>query len=82
MSKNTVEIVTAFIAREQSYSPEDITLTTRLTDLGIDSLQAIIMFYEFEEQFDVKIPIELIETTETVGNVVDLLEELTKISSH
>lgn len=64
------------IAREQKCSPEDLTLETRLEDLGIDSLKAITIVYQLEERFEIEIPNELIETIETVGDIVANIDQL------
>lgn len=64
------------IAREQKCSREDIDLETRLEDLGIDSLRAITILYQLEEQFSIEIPNELIETIVTVNDIVKGIERL------
>ncbi len=79
MAKSMIEMVTEVIAREQQCAPGNITLTTRLEELGIDSLKAITILYELEEEFDVEIPNEVIETIDTVGDIVSRLEELAEI---
>ncbi len=79
MAKSMIEMVTGVIVREQQCAPGNITLTTRLADLGIDSLKAITILYELEEEFDVEIPNEVIETIDTVGDIVSRLEELAEI---
>ena len=64
------------IAREQKCSPADLTLETRLEDLGIDSLKAITILYQLEEQFEIEVPNELIETIVTVGDIVNNIDQL------
>ena len=70
------DVVFEAIAREQKCSPEDLTLETRLEDLGIDSLRAITIVYQLEEQFEIEIPNELIETIVTVGDIVTNIDQL------
>ena len=72
----TKDAVFEVIARAQKCSPEDISLTKRLDELGIDSLRAITILYELEEVFDVEIPNEMIESVTTVGDIVDGLDKL------
>ena len=69
-------VVFEAIAREQGCSPEDLTLETRLEDLGIDSLRAITILYQLEEQFDIEVPNERIETIVTVGDIVTNIDQL------
>jgi acyl carrier protein len=64
------------IAREQKCSPADLTLETHLEDLGIDSLRAITILYQLEEQFEIEIPNELIETIVTIGDIVTNIDQL------
>jgi len=73
MLKKTVIDV---LARERQCSTEEISLETRLEDLGVDSLKAITILYELEEQFDIEIPNEVIETITTVGDIINCLENL------
>ena len=73
MVKNTVIDV---IAREQKCSPADLALETRLEDLGIDSLRAITILYQLEEQFEIEVPNELIETLVTIGDIVTSIDQL------
>ena len=70
------DVVFEAIAREQKCSPEDLTLETRLEDLGIDSLRAITIVYQLEEQLEIEIPNELIETIVTVGDIVTNIDQL------
>jgi len=70
------DIVFEVIAREQKCPPEGLTLGTHLEDLGIDSLKAITILYQLEEQLEIEIPNELIETIVTVGDIVTNIEQL------
>ena len=56
--------------------PEDVSLDTRLDELGIDSLGAITIMYELEERLDVEIPNEVFGSLKTVNDIVSLLEQL------
>ena len=69
-------MVFEIIAREQKCSPVDFTLETHLEDLGIDSLRAITILYQLEEQFKIEIPNELIETIVTIGDIVTNIDQL------
>ena len=43
-------------------------------DLGADSLDLFELVMSFEDEFDVKIPVEDLENIKTVGDVVDYIE--------
>jgi acyl carrier protein len=55
----------------QSIQPE-----TRLEALGIDSLKAINIVYELEEEFDIEVPNELIAELTTVQDIETTITDL------
>lgn len=55
----------------------EITVNDKLTDLGLESLDAIEMVFDLEEKFDIEIPLNANEAQlnmETVGDVVQAVE--------
>lgn len=68
--------VVEVISRERKCAPEDVTMKTRLSELGIDSLQAITILYELEERFEIEIPNELMENIDTVGDIVSCIDKI------
>ena len=56
--------------------PEDITMESLLVyDLGADSLDAIDIVMSVEDTFKVEVPDEIIEKIETVGDIVNYIED-------
>jgi len=55
---------------------ENIVPEAELLSLGIDSLKAINILFELEEEFDIEIPNERIPEMTTVSDIVDCIEEL------
>ena len=56
--------------------PEDITMESLLVDdLGADSLDAIDIVMSVEDTFKVEVPDEIIEKSETVGDIVNYIED-------
>lgn len=56
--------------------PEDITMENLLVDdLGADSLDAIDIVMSVEDTFKVEVPDEIIEKIETVGDIVNYIED-------
>lgn len=56
-------------------NPEDITMESLLVDdLGADSLDAIDIVMSVEDTFKVEVPDEIIEKIETVGDIVNYIE--------
>ena len=57
-------------------APEDITMESLLVDdLGADSLDAIDIVMSVEDTFKVEVPDEIIEKIETVGDIVNYIED-------
>ncbi len=56
MSQTTEQQVYAIIAKHCTDAAGPIAATSNLTDLGIDSLTAIEIIFDIEEQFNVTLP--------------------------
>ena len=57
-------------------NPEDITMESLLVDdLGADSLDAIDIVMSVEDTFKVEVPDEIIEKIETLGDIVNYIED-------
>lgn len=55
---------------------DSVTMEASITnDLGADSLDLVDLIMAFEEEFDIEIPDEDIESIKTVGDVVRYIEE-------
>ncbi|VAW81558.1 hypothetical protein MNBD_GAMMA14-1509 [hydrothermal vent metagenome] len=74
--------VVEVITRERKCAPEDVSMETRLSELGIDSLQAITILYELEERFGIEIPNELMENLETVSDIVSSIDKIRQPDAH
>ena len=72
-------VVISLIGQKQGRDPDSLTDEMTLSELGMDSLKAITLLYELEEQLGVEIPNEAIDRIETLGDVV---HELNLLSSH
>jgi len=60
----------------EQYNPNSVKLTrdTHLnSDLNVDSVSAMDIIMEVEDQFEIDIPINLVSDVETVGDLVDLV---------
>ena len=73
--------VVAIIAKKKRVDKPTVELSDRLTDLGLESLDAVEMIFDLEEKFDVQIPYNANTNNpktefETVGDVVAAVEKL------
>lgn len=71
----TKDAIIELLAREMKCPVEGITLETKLSDLGIDSLKAIVILSELEDLFKIEIPNEAMESMVTVGDIVAKVNE-------
>lgn len=71
LEKVKMILANQFDVEEDTITPE----TNILEDLGVDSLDIVDMLMSLEDEFDVEIPDEKIETLRTVADVVAYIEE-------
>jgi len=69
-------IVFKEISRYLECPPEDISLDMKLDELGIDSLGAITILYELEDELDIQVPNDVYDSLKIVKDIVDQLEKL------
>ena len=70
------ESIKTILSEQLEVKPEIITMETNIADdLGADSLDVVELLMSIEEEFDVEIPDEKIESLRTVGSVVDYIQE-------
>jgi acyl carrier protein len=70
------EKVKAIIVDQLSISDEDmITVDTTLEDLGADSLDMVEVIMAIEDEFDVQIKDEDLESLKCVGDLIDYINK-------
>lgn len=69
------EAIIELLAREMKVPVDGIKLDTKLSELGIDSLKAIVILSELEDLFKIEIPNEAMESIVTVGDIVAQVDE-------
>lgn len=70
------EKVKRIIAEQLDIDPESITYDSSITDdLGADSLDVVDLVMSFEDEFDVEIPDDAVETIRTVSDIVKYIED-------
>lgn len=69
------ETIRSILADQFSEAEESITLSTDLTeDLGADSLDLADLLMAIEDEFEVEVLDEDIESIKTVGDIVEYIE--------
>ena len=70
------EKVIQAIAKVKEISEKQITIDSSFEDLQADSLDAIEILFELEEEYDLDIPTEQLQSLRTVRDVVDGIQPL------
>ena len=69
----TLEKLQQLFIAHFDYKIEELTATTTLENLGLDSLDIIEFMFEIEDEFDIRIPDREFEV-KTIQDMVDALE--------
>jgi len=72
----TINTIAKIISEITGCSTDEVALDAKLQDLGLDSLKAITVLYDLEEEYDIEIPNEIIESMKTVGDIVSKIDVL------
>ncbi len=77
MSDETVEqrVIRVF-ATFKKVPPEDITMDTTFEELGLDSLDGLNLIFELEEEFDIIVPDDRVQSMKSVSEVVQGIEAI------
>lgn len=73
------EKIREILFEQLEYDEDKITMESSIVDdLGADSLDVVDLVMSIEEEFDIEIPDEEIETVKTVGDLVKFVESRNK----
>ena len=68
--------VKKIIVDQLDVEEDKVTEAASITDdLGADSLDVVDLVMSFEEEFDIEIPDDQVETIKTVGDIVKFIDE-------
>lgn len=70
------ERVISVFAQFKKVEPEEIKLETTFEELGFDSLDGLNLIFELEEEFDVVVPDDKVQSMKSVAEVVEGIEQL------
>jgi acyl carrier protein len=69
------ERIVQIIAEELNIETDTLTMETHITDdLNADSLDAMEVILKIEEEFDVEIPDDIVQTIQTIADLVEFLD--------
>ncbi|MDG1170358.1 MAG: acyl carrier protein [Sulfitobacter sp.] len=76
--------VIAIIAEQAVLEPEDVTLDSTLESLGIDSLGLVESIFAIEEAFDISVPFNANNPTESdfdISNVASIIAGIERLKA-
>ncbi len=76
MADSTAQRTISVIARFKKIPEDKISLDTSLEELGLDSLDALNLIFELEEEFKISVPDERALKLRTVGQMVEGIDYL------
>ncbi len=76
MSDTVFQKVAELVAARVHISPEQVSIDSTFQDLGIDSLVALSLIYDLEDEYQIEIPNEEAMNVQTVRQVVESLGRL------
>ncbi len=71
MNEKILNSVVTAIAKQKHLDSDSITNTSFLEELGVTSLDAITIVFDMEEEFDIEVPSDVLESLESVQDIVD-----------
>ena len=79
MTRDEIAAKLVQIVREEKDIPdEQLTPETVLAEAGIDSLDALTILFAIEEEFKISIPDDRAKAIKTFGDMIAVVEELTR----
>jgi acyl carrier protein len=76
MADSTAQRTISVIAKFKKIPEDKISLDTSLEELGLDSLDALNLIFELEEEFKISVPDERALKLRTVGQMVEGIDYL------
>jgi acyl carrier protein len=76
MSEELTRRILKVIADSQKLAPEKVTIDSTFEELGIDSLDGVNILFALENEFNISIPDEGVQSLRTMREMVGALDKL------
>jgi acyl carrier protein len=76
MREKILNSVIVAIAKQKHLDSSSITNESKLDELGVTSLDAITIVYDIEEEYDIEVPGDVLESLVSVQDIVDGIYKL------
>lgn len=77
MDNTVAERVIKVFSEFKKVPPEEIQMDTTFEELGFDSLDGLNLIFELEEEFNINVPDDKVQSMKSVREVVEGIEQLT-----
>lgn len=71
MSESLESRIIRIIATAKGLEPDELTPSTSMEELGLDSLDAMSMIFDLENEFEIEIPDDAAERARTIGDLIE-----------
>jgi len=71
---NNLDLIKDYLARHVDNQPVNLTLESKLNEIGIDSMALLELMFEFEDKYDFSLPGN-VQMPETVDQLLKLIEK-------
>ena len=71
---DTLDLIKDYLNQHLDNPPENLTVESRLDEIGVDSLGLLELLFELEEKYNINVPQD-IPTPETVGQLIEIVEK-------
>jgi acyl carrier protein len=76
MSEELTQRILKVIADSQKLPPEKVTIDSTFEELGIDSLDGVNILFALENEFNINIPDEGVQSLRTMRQMIEALDKL------
>ena len=81
MSDAVAEAVLAALTKVKHLPRERLSLDSTMAELGVDSLDAVILLFELEDRLRISIPDDAVRSVRSVGDMVEGIRSLATASA-
>lgn len=71
---DNLQFIKDYLAQNLDNPPEDLTPASKLTEIGLESLEQAELVFELEEKYNLRLPSD-IQPPETIGDLIALMEK-------
>lgn len=79
--EDTLDLIKNYLNQHLDNPPGEVTVDSRLDEIGVDSLGLIELIFEMEEKYKINVPQDL-EKPETIGQLIGIVEKYKPAASN